>query len=393
MEKTVLHNFFGKIRGCSFSIEYWDGASENYGEGDPAFKIILRDKISAVKLLRDPSLAIGEAYMNGLIDFEGDLQQIVETTYKINIIGNESFSGLRKSLSRVNRSTSLAKQREDVTYHYDLGNDFYELWLDETMSYSCAYFRSMEDSLYQAQLQKLDHTLKKLQLRPGESLLDIGCGWGALIIRAAQQYGVKALGITLSEEQYAKAKQRIAELGLESQADVRLTDYRTLAESDGRFDKIVSIGMVEHVGRSNLPRYMSLVDRLLVPGGLSLLHCITGQMEEPCNRWISKYIFPGGYIPSVRELIWLLPENGFRLLDAESLRLHYAKTLELWADSFEKNVEHFTEKYGERFVRMWRLYLNASAASFVAGGLDIHQIVFSKGINNDLQMTREYLYR
>lgn len=308
MEKTVLHKFFNKVKNYSFSIDYWDGSSENYGQGDPAFKVIFKDKISGVKILKDPSLALGEAYMDGIIDFEGNLQQIVETAYKINIpfFEKKKVDGLRKRFTSGNESTSLIKQRKDIQHHYDLGNDFYELWLDETMSYSCGYFCSPEDSLYQAQLLKIDYILKKLQLHPGESILDIGCGWGWLIIRAAQQYGVKALGITLSEEQYIKTKQRITEMGLAEQVDVKLIDYRTLAES---------------------------------------------------------------------------------------LRLHYAKTLEHWSKNFEDNIDHVREKYDERFIKMWRLYLNSCAASFKASDLNIHQIVFSKGLNNELPMTRHYLYR
>jgi cyclopropane-fatty-acyl-phospholipid synthase len=247
--------------------------------------------------------------------------------------------------------------------------------------------------LFQAQLNKIDYTLKKLQLKPGEKLLDIGSGWGWLIIRAAQQYGVEATGITLSREQYLKTKERIEELGLTGQVDVRLMDYRDLAKSGEKFDKVVSIGMVEHVGHANLPKYFAAVDKLLVPQGLSMLHSITGLIEGPCNKWILKYIFPGGYIPSIRELIGHLPDFDFHLLDVESLRLHYAKTLDFWAKNFEKHVEKVREKYGERFVRMWRLYLNSCAASFRVSGLNIHQILFSKGLNNNLEMTRAFLYQ
>lgn len=178
MEKAVLHKFCEKIKDYSFSIDYWDGTSENYGQGNPAFKIIFKDKISERKILKDPSLALGEAYMDGIIDFKGNLQQIVETAYKINIpyFEKRKLIGLRKLFNSGNIATSLRKQQEDIKHHYDLGNDFYELWLDETMSYSCAYFCSPEDSLYQAQLQKIDYVLKKLQLHSGEYLLDIGCG-------------------------------------------------------------------------------------------------------------------------------------------------------------------------------------------------------------------------
>jgi len=394
MEKVLLHKLFQTIKGANFRVQYWDGTEENYGNAEPEFKIIFREKIPYRTLLNDFSLAFGEAYMDGMIDFEGDLQKIIETAYQSDseIFQKKSFQQVKKLFSRKDSGTSLRQQQKDIQHHYDLGNDFYGLWLDDTMSYSCAYFCRPDDSLYQAQMQKIDYTLKKLQLKAGETLLDIGSGWGWLIIRAAQQYGVKALGITLSEEQMKKTGERIAHLGLTGEVDVKLMDYRTLAQRGEKFDKVVSVGMVEHVGNANLPKYFEAVDQLLVPGGLSVLHSITGQIEGPCNKWILKYIFPGGYIPSIRQLIWLLPEYNFHLLDVESLRLHYAQTLDHWAKNFEKHVDYVQEKYGERFVKMWRLYLNSCAASFRASGLNIHQIVFSKGLNNSLEMTRNYLY-
>ncbi|MDS1029226.1 cyclopropane-fatty-acyl-phospholipid synthase family protein [Bacillota bacterium LX-D] len=395
MEKSFISKFLQGVQNSSFTVSYWDGTTEKYGSGEPKFKVFIKEKIPYKKILQDPSLAFGEAYMAGIIDCQGNLQEAVETLYKSDspILNKKAFKLINMLCNRNRKSTSIKKSKKDIHYHYDLGNDFYGLWLDETMSYSCAYFCSPEDTLYQAQLQKIDYTLKKLQLKAGERLLDIGSGWGWLIIRAAQQYGVKAVGITLSEEQYAKTKERIKELGLESLVDVELADYRTQAANGEKFDKIVSVGMVEHVGRANLPKYMEAVNTMLRPKGVSVLHCITGLTEGPSNEWIVKYIFPGGYIPSIRELIGLLPEYNFHLLDVESLRLHYARTLEHWARNFEEHVDSVREKFGERFVRMWRLYLNSCAASFKASGLNIHQIVFTKGLNNNLAMTRHYLYQ
>lgn len=393
MEKKFFHNIFQTMQS-PFAVRYWDGGEEKYGQGEPQFSIIFHDKIPELKLMKDISLAFGEAYMNGVIDFAGDVQKILEEAYRgaNSLLEKKSFKTVKGFLPW-KRGTSLHQQEKDIQHHYDLGNDFYALWLDETMSYSCAYFTSPEDSLHQAQLNKIDYTLKKLQLHQGERLLDIGSGWGWLIIRAARQYGVKAVGITLSQEQYKRTKERIEELGLAGQVDVRLMDYRSLAESGEKFDKIVSVGMVEHVGHENLPKYFAAVRKLLVPQGVSLLHSITGLVEGPCNKWITKYIFPGGYIPSIRELIGILPDYDFHLLDVESLRLHYAQTLDHWTKNFEKNADIVREKYGERFVRMWRLYLNACAASFRSTGLNIHQIVFSYGLNNNLEMTRSFLYK
>jgi cyclopropane-fatty-acyl-phospholipid synthase len=221
--------------------------------------------------------------------------------------------------------------------------------------------------------------------------LDIGCGWGGLIIRAAQQYGVKAKGITLSEEQYKKVQERIVENGLQGQVEVELIDYRELTATSP-FDKISSVGMFEHVGQANYPHFMKAIDRLLKNQGLALLHTITHPTEEKPDPWIEKYIFPGGYIPSLREIVALLPEYNFHPTDIESLRIHYAMTLDCWVKAYEAHVDQVKEMYGERFVRMWRLYLRGSAASFRQEGMNLHQIVFTKSFNNDLALTRDFLY-
>lgn len=290
-------------------------------------------------------------------------------------------------------SHSIKKSRKNIEYHYDLGNDFYELWLDKTMSYSCAYFKNEENTLYESQLNKIDYILKKLNLMPGYTLLDIGCGWGELIITAAKKYGVKALGITLSNEQVKKVEERIKENNLKGQVEVKLMDYRELLNTGKRFERIVSVGMIEHVGRKNIPTYIKDINGLLEQEGIALLHCITAQIESEPNQWIKKYIFPGGYIPSIRELVYSMGENDLHLIDLESLRLHYKKTLECWADNFENQQDKIKEMEDETFIRMWRLYLNACAASFHYGVMDIHQFLVTKGLNNEIPMAREYLYK
>nr|WP_197703137.1 cyclopropane-fatty-acyl-phospholipid synthase family protein [Aneurinibacillus soli] len=323
--------------------------------------------------------------MNSEIDIEGNLEEVIRAA-----TSNHSmiWSDVLSLLPRI----SLRKQQENVQHHYDVGNDFYSLWLDQTISYSCAYFHTPEDTLEQAQLQKIDHILRKLQLKEGETLLDIGSGWGWLIIRAAQQYEVKALGITLSEEQFKKTKERIAELGLTGQVDVELMSYQELAQTKRTFDKIASVGMFEHVGQSQYPTFMKTVQNVLKNGGLMLLHTITHQKEDPTDPWIAKHIFPGGYIPSFREIIQLLPEYDFHALDIENLRIHYAMTLDEWAKRFDAHEDKIRTMYDERFIRMWRLYLRSSAAFFRLGDLGLHQVLFSKGANNNLPLTRSHLY-
>lgn len=260
------------------------------------------------------------------------------------------------------------------------------------MSYSCGYFKTPQDSLKQAQLQKIDHILRKLNLRPGETLLDIGSGWGGLILRAAQQYQVNVTGITLSTEQYNYTKQQIEKLGLQDSTSVQLTSYQDFAPAKMHFDKVVSVGMFEHVGQDNLAKYLHKVTELMAPGGMFLLHTITGMFETTTNSWMGKYIFPGGYVPSLRETIWLSPKQDLHLLHAESLRLHYALTLERWYENFKENLAKIREKYDERFIRMWSLYLRGCAAAFRVSGLDIYQLLFTKNLNNHIALTFDHVY-
>lgn len=385
LDKIFFRKFLQSAFSDTVAVKYWDGSEEKYGEGDIKFKVCMNKPISEKDILRDPFLTLGEAYMDGILDFEGNIREILESVYK----NRESFLNKADIFSKVYKilPNTLKRSKTDVQYHYDQGNDFYSLWLDKTMSYSCAYFKHENDSLYQAQLNKVDHILKKLNLKEGQTLLDIGCGWGELILMAAKKYGVKAVGITLSKEQLKKANERIEENNLQGKVEVKLADYRELADKKQKFDRIVSVGMIEHVGRKNLSTYMEDVRDMLNPGGVSLLHCITAQTEGEVNEWIKRYIFPGGYIPSIRELVSLMADNDLHLVDAESLRLHYFKTLKCWAENFEGAIDEVKKMKDTRFIRMWRLYLNACAASFHYGVVDIHQFVFTKGLNNELPMT------
>ncbi|WP_066895142.1 SAM-dependent methyltransferase [Clostridium nigeriense] len=391
LESMIIKKYFNKNNQTPFKVIFKDGKVVDIGNGNPKFVIKVNDNIDKKLLLTSTSLALGEAYMDKKLDMEsGDLYDVLDI-----VLGKlDTFDVNESALSKlIFTSTSKKNQKKEVTSHYDIGNNFYSLWLDETMSYSCAYFKNEDDTLYEAQINKIDHILKKLQLKEGMSLLDIGCGWGYLLIEAAKKYKVNGVGITLSEQQYLKFKERIKEENLEKYLTAELMDYRDLEKSKLKFDRVVSVGMLEHVGRDNYDLFFKNVDTVLKEQGLFLLHFISGRKENSGDPWIKKYIFPGGVIPSLREIISLGSEMNYYTLDVESLRRHYHKTLLCWYDNYKKNIDKISNMFDERFVRMWELYLSSCAASFNNGMIDLHQIVFSKGNNNTLEITRQHLYK
>ena len=389
VDKIFIKSFLHTFKDESFCVKFWDGDEVKVGENEPLFKIILKKPIPKKDILTSTTLAFGEAYMNGDLEVEGDFSLMLNTVLKYKDKFTTDFKGLPKIFSNL---TSTKKQKEEVTYHYDIGNDFYKLWLDDTLSYSCAYFKNENESLGEAQLNKIHHLLKKLNLREGITLLDIGCGWGALLIEAAKLYKIKGLGITLSEEQFKAFKERIEKENLQDYLQVKLMDYRELEKSGLLFDRVVSVGMLEHVGRSNYDLFMKCVSKVLKKEGVFVLHYISGLYESEGDAWIKKYIFPGGVIPTLREIIYISAEYNYHTIDVESLRMHYTRTLLEWYKNFQNNKDKVKEMFDEKFIRMWSLYLCSCAAAFNNGVVDLHQILFSKGINNNLPSTRKYLY-
>lgn len=385
-EEKAMVQFLSKFDEHPFLIKFKDN-DYMVGEGIPSFTVSFKKAIPVSDLLNSTSIALGEAYMDGDLDIEGNLYEALD--HFLGQMGK--FSTDEKALKKlIHTSVSKKNQEKEVTSHYDIGNDFYRLWLDDTLSYSCGYFKTPEDSLYDAQKNKVDHILEKLHLEEDMTLLDIGCGWGYLLIEAAKKYKIHGTGITLSQEQYKEFSRRIGEEGLSEYLSVELMDYRDLPQMGKRFDRVVSVGMVEHVGRENYQLFTDCVDKVLKEGGLYLLHFISALKEHPGDAWIKKYIFPGGVVPSLREMLSCAAEDNFHTLDVENLRLHYNRTLLCWEKNFREHIDEVRQMFDERFVRMWDLYLSACAATFHNGIIDIHQILSTKGINNDLPMIRWY---
>lgn len=392
-EKEAINAFLKKWKKGGFTVKYWDGTTKNYGNGEPKFEVIFNKKpsFSTDMLKNDIDVVVGTAYVDGVVDFKGNLDDIIATAFeKDKFEVPFKMDELRQSMIREKEASDKA----NIHAHYDLGNDLFKCFLDPTMTYSCAYFKNDNESLEQAQKDKIDLALRKLFLKPGETLLDIGCGWGATIFTAAKKYGVKAYGITLSEEQYKYIKERIQKEGLEGKVDVLLEDYLDLDPTKYQFDKIVSIGMIEHVGKSYLPLYFNKVSQLLKPGGLFMLHSILNMHyeEKESNNWMKQYIFPGGYVPGIAETVKLFPIFHFNMIAFESLRRHYAKTLHCWAENFAKNKDKLPARYDEKFKRMWDIYLRGCESAFRTGVIDVGEFILSKGINNDIPMTLTSVY-
>lgn len=386
LEENVLISFLKKFDEYPFLVKLGDKAY-TIGEGAPTFIVKFHKMIPLSDLMTSTSLALGEAYMNGILEVEGNLYHALD--HFLGQMGKFSVdhSAIKKLIFT---SNGKKNQKKEVCSHYDIGNNFYKLWLDETLSYSCGYFQHEDDTLYQAQVNKVDRILRKLHLKEGMRLLDVGCGWGFLLIEAAKKYKIKGTGITLSEEQYREFQNRIQEEGLEELLNAELMDYRDLPKSGLTFDRAVSVGMVEHVGRENYPLYLSCVNMVLKPGGLFLLHFISALKEYPGDPWTKKYIFPGGMVPSLREILSCMAEENFHTLDVENLRLHYNRTLLCWENNFKEHRDEVRAMFDEHFVRMWELYLCSCAATFHNGIIDLHQVLMTKGIDNELPIVRWY---
>ncbi|AHL73728.1 fatty acid methyltransferase [Stutzerimonas stutzeri] len=376
-------------------LKLWDGKEIDVGPV-PSVTLEIKDP-GLIPQLAHPSLALlGGAYVEGKIDFHGPLEEIIR-------IGDEISSALGEEHSALptRQAHDKATDAEAISYHYDLSNTFYQLWLDRDMVYSCAYFETGTEDLDQAQQAKLRHLCRKLRLKPSDRLLDVGCGWGGLARFAAREYGVQVFGITLSAEQLKLGRERVAAEGLESQVRLELMDYRDLPR-DGQFDKVVSVGMFEHVGHANLPLYCQQLADLVRPGGLVLNHGITSRyidgrpVAHGAGEFIDRYVFPHGELPHLVKIGACISESGLEIVDVESLRVHYARTLQFWSERLETNLAEAQRLIPERALRIWRVYLAGCAYGFRRNWINLHQILASKPLpdgSHELPWSRADIYR
>jgi len=368
----------------------------NFGDGSGQ-RVIVRLKNQRVirRLVSNPELALGEGYTNGDITIADDnlhgLLEIVVRNYNNQTLNwwAHGLKRLRIARRRFDQNNFASIARRNVAHHYDLSGKLYDLFLDHDRQYSCAYFKHPDDTLEEAQANKKSHIAAKLLLAPGQRVLDIGCGWGGMAISLARDYGVHVVGITLSKEQFNVASARAHAAGLSDQVEFRLCDYRNVS---GPFDRIVSIGMFEHVGLPHYDTYFQRIQDLLAPDGVALVHTI-GRCAVPdaTNPWISKHIFPGGYVPSMSEVLPAIEKADLWLDDVETLRLHYATTLRHWYERFQSNRDKVAAIYDDRFVRMWRFYLVASEQTFRFGPQAVFQFQLSRA-QDAVPLTRDYLY-
>jgi cyclopropane-fatty-acyl-phospholipid synthase len=394
-----LENWVNGIRqeaAIPLRLQLWNGQQFDFDKHAPQVTVKVPD-VSSLPYLLTPSLAnLGQAYVEGKLEVEGRVNEIIQ-------VANELAAHTLKAEGKFGRFSNplrhtRKKDADAISYHYDVSNEFYQVWLDENMVYSCAYFENGDEDLGTAQLKKIDHILTKTRLRPGQTLLDIGCGWGALVIRAAQKFGAKCVGITLSKNQYELARERVRRAGLEDRVEIRLEDYRDVK---GSFDRITSVGMFEHVGLNNLVMYFSRMRALLADDGFAMNHGIT--TTDPNNggtaygggEFIGRYVFPHGELPHIGLVLKSMQEAGLEALDVENLRRHYAKTCAMWADNFETRADEIRKLVDDKRFRIWRVYLAGCSYGFAQDWISLNQVLCSKSGRDisTLPWSRRYMYQ
>lgn len=391
-ERWLLRKFLRLLGEPPFSFVLWNGEEIKPQNHQIKTRIEILSRNTLYKLLYNPGLYFGEFYCSGAIKIDNDLLSFMDDLHLAALYRDESPNIVWRMLRRPprRRSTTLSGSKDNIHRHYDLGNEFYQLWLDKAaMQYTCAYYPDPAMALEQAQIAKMHHVCRKIWLQPGETVAEAGCGWGGLALFMAKRYGVTVKAYNISHEQVAFARERAVREALSDRVEYIEDDYRNIR---GQFDVFVSVGMLEHVGPENYRTLGAVIDHCLKDSGRGLVHSVGGNTREPMNEWLEKRIFPGSYVPTLREMMEVFEPFAFSILDVENLRLHYAKTLKEWLHRFDRNDQRVHDLYDETFVRTWRLYLAGCSAAFTTGALQLYQVVFARPHKNDLPWSRQHLY-
>ena len=390
-ESWLLKRLYAAAGRPPVRIALKDGPAVGPKDSSPVAGLVIRDRATLVRIVLNPEVAFSEAYADGAVEVQGDLLRLMDGVYRSMAAGGKrtAYQRLSSLWLGLAQGNSRRGSRHNIHYHYDLGNQFYQLWLDRDLVYTCAYFSEPSVTLEEAQLAKMDHVCRKVRLQPGERVVEAGCGWGSLALYMARHHGVKVKAFNISHEQIVYARWRAQQEGLDGRVEFIEDDYRNI---HGRFDAFVSVGMLEHVGRAHYPELGRVIHRTVGDSGRGLLHFIGRNRRRPLNAWIRKRIFPAAYPPTLREVAEIFEPWDFAVLDVENLRLHYASTLEHWLERFEDSRPQVAAMFDERFVRMWRLYLAGSVVAFRAGTLQLFQVVFAGSQCKTIPWTRAYLY-
>lgn len=390
IERWLLHKILSVSGQPPIHLAMKNGASVSPSE-PPVGTVLFQDCATLLKTVLHPEIGFGEGYAEGKIEVQGDLTTLLEAAYR-SWPGPSAEGWLARMKSgwaeRV-RANSPRRSRSNVHHHYDLKTEFYQRWLDPQLVYTCAYFPTPSATLEEAQIAKMDHVCRKLQLQPGETVVEAGCGWGALALHMAKHYGVSVKAFNLSHEQIVFGRQQARQQGLADQVEFIEDDYRNIS---GRFDVFASIGMLEHVGTRQYDALGRVIQRTIGKRGRGLLHFIGRNFPAPLSPWIRKWIFPGAYAPTLREAMQVLEPWDFTVCDVENLRLHYAKTLEHWLERFEQSIPQISAMFDARFVGAWRLYLAGSLVAFRVGTLQLFQVTFVGPECTRIPWTRAHLY-
>lgn len=387
-DRWILNKIGERVAPARARVRLYDGSSAGFEGNSPLATITIRDRRTLIGLALNPDIEFGEAYTDERIQFDGDLPGFLDALFRSaqpQTLGSRLMSRWLQALQDNSRRGS----REHIHHHYDLSNDFYKLWLDSRMVYTCAYFAQPSMSLEDAQIAKMDHVCRKLNLQRGDSVVEAGCGWGSLALHMASHYGVRVRAFNISKEQIAYAREQARIQGLHDQVEFVEDDYRNIS---GRYDVFVSVGMLEHVGKNHHTEFARVIGRSIGRRGRGLLHFIGRNQPTALNAWIRKRIFPGGYPPGIRESIEMLEPLDVAVCDIENLREHYAWTLEHWLARFEQSSQRVAEMFGESFVRMWRLYLAGSIAGFRSRSMQLFQVLFAGPECTAIPSTRDHLY-